>query len=209
MDVLALICWGLHEPTAAQQLLLLLISLSLLPCVSQELEFSNLFAVLHCIHAFFAAKVACLDPMFVESQGNAATTGFPSLTGIPCNPQTPKLKYTTWQVLLRPDAQWKDFWKNGGLGWTAALTLEEIFSSGRKYLITFPKCWTFGKKFGPEVNLYCAHKMCNVERLFKLSLSSWSLNPLLINTLRKKSAGSFSFFFSKIFLEFGRGGFRS
>lgn len=68
-----------------------------LPLVSvfQELEFSNLFAVLHCIHAFFAAKVACLDPMFVESQGNAATTGFPSLTGIPCNPQTPKLKYAT------------------------------------------------------------------------------------------------------------------
>lgn len=63
--------------------------------VFQELEFSNLFAVLHCIHAFFAAKVACLDPMFVESQGNAATTGFPSLTGIPCNPQTPKLKYAT------------------------------------------------------------------------------------------------------------------
>ncbi|CAF98462.1 unnamed protein product, partial [Tetraodon nigroviridis] len=39
----------------------------------QELEFSNLFAVLHCIHAFFAAKVACLDPMFVESQGTATT----------------------------------------------------------------------------------------------------------------------------------------
>uniref|UniRef100_A0A3B4E1V6 Syntrophin, gamma 1 n=1 Tax=Pygocentrus nattereri TaxID=42514 RepID=A0A3B4E1V6_PYGNA len=39
---------------------------------AKELEFSNLFAVLHCIHAFFAAKVACLDPMFVGSQ-NAAT----------------------------------------------------------------------------------------------------------------------------------------
>uniref|UniRef100_A0A087Y8J3 Syntrophin gamma 1 n=1 Tax=Poecilia formosa TaxID=48698 RepID=A0A087Y8J3_POEFO len=35
---------------------------------AKELEFSNLFAVLHCIHAFFAAKVACLDPVFVESQ---------------------------------------------------------------------------------------------------------------------------------------------
>ncbi|KAM7400491.1 hypothetical protein PAMA_004941 [Pampus argenteus] len=62
---------------------------------SKELEFSNLFAVLHCIHAFFAAKVACLDPMFVESQGNAATTGIPSLSSISCNSQTPKLKYAT------------------------------------------------------------------------------------------------------------------
>uniref|UniRef100_A0A8C8G013 PH domain-containing protein n=1 Tax=Oncorhynchus tshawytscha TaxID=74940 RepID=A0A8C8G013_ONCTS len=42
---------------------------------AKELEFSNLFAVLHCIHAFFAAKVACLDPMFVESQGAATTAG--------------------------------------------------------------------------------------------------------------------------------------
>ncbi|CDQ56973.1 unnamed protein product [Oncorhynchus mykiss] len=42
---------------------------------AKELEFSNLFAVLHCIHAFFAAKVACLDPMFLESQGAATTTG--------------------------------------------------------------------------------------------------------------------------------------
>lgn len=61
----------------------------------QELEFSNLFAVLHCIHAFFAAKVACLDPMFVESQGTATTTGFPSLSSISCNSQTAKLKYAT------------------------------------------------------------------------------------------------------------------
>ncbi|XP_045570686.1 gamma-1-syntrophin isoform X2 [Salmo salar] len=42
---------------------------------AKELEFSNLFAVLHCIHAFFAAKVACLDPVFLESQGAATTTG--------------------------------------------------------------------------------------------------------------------------------------
>eukprot|EP00064_Thunnus_orientalis_P001831 superscaffoldBa00000127_g1834 len=62
---------------------------------AKELEFSNLFAVLHCIHAFFAAKVACLDPMFVESQGNATTTGIPSLSSISCNSQTPKLKYAT------------------------------------------------------------------------------------------------------------------
>lgn len=61
----------------------------------QELEFSNLFAVLHCIHAFFAAKVACLDPMFVESHGTATTTGIPSLSSISCNSQTPKLKYAT------------------------------------------------------------------------------------------------------------------
>lgn len=69
-------------------------------CLSQELEFSNLFAVLHCIHAFFAAKVACLDPMFVESQGTATTTGIASLSSLSCNSQTPKLKYATWQVLL-------------------------------------------------------------------------------------------------------------
>ncbi|XP_043921428.1 gamma-1-syntrophin [Protopterus annectens] len=40
---------------------------------AKELEFSNLFAVLHCIHSFFAAKVACLDPLYVGSQGSAAT----------------------------------------------------------------------------------------------------------------------------------------
>uniref|UniRef100_G3Q1F4 Syntrophin gamma 1 n=1 Tax=Gasterosteus aculeatus aculeatus TaxID=481459 RepID=G3Q1F4_GASAC len=62
---------------------------------AKELEFSNLFAVLHCIHAFFAAKVACLDPIFVESQGNATPAGFPSLCSISCNSQTPKLKYAT------------------------------------------------------------------------------------------------------------------
>uniref|UniRef100_A0A665X0W7 Syntrophin, gamma 1 n=1 Tax=Echeneis naucrates TaxID=173247 RepID=A0A665X0W7_ECHNA len=62
---------------------------------AKELEFSNLFAVLHCIHAFFAAKVACLDPMFVESHGAATTTGIPSLSSISCNSQTPKLKYAT------------------------------------------------------------------------------------------------------------------
>ncbi|XP_042712964.2 gamma-1-syntrophin isoform X3 [Chrysemys picta bellii] len=39
---------------------------------AKELEFSNLFAVLHCIHSFFAAKVACLDPLYVGSQ--AATS---------------------------------------------------------------------------------------------------------------------------------------
>lgn len=72
-----------------------IINLSACSCLFQELEFSNLFAVLHCIHAFFAAKVACLDPMFVESQGTATTTGFPSLSGISCNSQTAKLKYAT------------------------------------------------------------------------------------------------------------------
>ncbi|XP_061652749.1 gamma-1-syntrophin isoform X3 [Phyllopteryx taeniolatus] len=59
---------------------------------AKELEFSNLFAVLHCIHAFFAAKVACLDPMFVESQAAAANAGIPSLASISCNSHTPKLK---------------------------------------------------------------------------------------------------------------------
>ncbi|KAA0711651.1 Gamma-2-syntrophin [Triplophysa tibetana] len=34
----------------------------------QELEFSNLTAVLHCIHAFIAAKVATVDPVFINSQ---------------------------------------------------------------------------------------------------------------------------------------------
>uniref|UniRef100_A0A3Q2ZM22 Syntrophin gamma 1 n=1 Tax=Hippocampus comes TaxID=109280 RepID=A0A3Q2ZM22_HIPCM len=60
---------------------------------AKELEFSNLFAVLHCIHAFFAAKVACLDPMFVESRATAANAGIPSLGSISCNSHTPKLKY--------------------------------------------------------------------------------------------------------------------
>uniref|UniRef100_A0A672GDV5 Syntrophin, gamma 1 n=1 Tax=Salarias fasciatus TaxID=181472 RepID=A0A672GDV5_SALFA len=63
---------------------------------AKELEFSNLFAVLHCIHAFFAAKVACLDPMFLDSGAtSAAAAGIPSLSGLSCNSQTPKLKYVT------------------------------------------------------------------------------------------------------------------
>ncbi|XP_029581235.1 gamma-1-syntrophin isoform X3 [Salmo trutta] len=63
---------------------------------AKELEFSNLFAVLHCIHAFFAAKVACLDPVFLESQGAATTTGgAPTRTSVSCNTQTSKIKYST------------------------------------------------------------------------------------------------------------------
>uniref|UniRef100_A0A6Q2YCX3 Syntrophin C-terminal PH domain-containing protein n=1 Tax=Esox lucius TaxID=8010 RepID=A0A6Q2YCX3_ESOLU len=34
----------------------------------KELEFANLTAVLHCIHSFIAAKVASVDPVFVNSQ---------------------------------------------------------------------------------------------------------------------------------------------
>ncbi|XP_073187333.1 gamma-1-syntrophin isoform X10 [Lepidochelys kempii] len=55
--------------------------------ILKELEFSNLFAVLHCIHSFFAAKVACLDPLYVGSQ--AATSAVATTSG------TGKLKYTT------------------------------------------------------------------------------------------------------------------
>ncbi|XP_073924620.1 gamma-1-syntrophin isoform X5 [Castor canadensis] len=54
---------------------------------AKELEFSNLFAVLHCIHSFFAAKVACLDPLFL---GNQATTSAASSSAT-----TSKAKYTT------------------------------------------------------------------------------------------------------------------
>ncbi|XP_049673297.1 gamma-1-syntrophin isoform X3 [Accipiter gentilis] len=54
---------------------------------AKELEFSNLFAVLHCIHSFFAAKVACLDPLYVGSQATASAAPTTSGTG--------KLKYTT------------------------------------------------------------------------------------------------------------------
>ncbi|XP_062379661.1 gamma-2-syntrophin [Sardina pilchardus] len=34
----------------------------------KELEFANLTAVLHCIHSFIAAKVASVDPVFVNNQ---------------------------------------------------------------------------------------------------------------------------------------------
>ncbi|KAL0969373.1 hypothetical protein UPYG_G00226200 [Umbra pygmaea] len=34
----------------------------------KELEFANLTAVLHCIHSFIAAKVASVDPVFINSQ---------------------------------------------------------------------------------------------------------------------------------------------
>ncbi|EPY76330.1 gamma-1-syntrophin [Camelus ferus] len=54
---------------------------------AKELEFSNLFAVLHCIHSFFAAKVACLDPFFLGSQAAASAASSSGLTG--------KAKYQT------------------------------------------------------------------------------------------------------------------
>ncbi|XP_006860148.1 PREDICTED: gamma-1-syntrophin-like [Chrysochloris asiatica] len=47
---------------------------------AKELEFSNLFAVLHCIHSFFAAKVACLDPLFIGSQATASTAASSATT---------------------------------------------------------------------------------------------------------------------------------
>uniref|UniRef100_A0A8B9GLP3 Syntrophin, gamma 1 n=1 Tax=Astyanax mexicanus TaxID=7994 RepID=A0A8B9GLP3_ASTMX len=62
---------------------------------AKELEFSNLFAVLHCIHAFFAAKVACLDPVFVGSQNTAASTAVPTLSSVSTGPQASKLKYSS------------------------------------------------------------------------------------------------------------------
>lgn len=37
----------------------------------QELEFQDLTAVLHCIHSFIAAKVASVDPVFIDSQSIA------------------------------------------------------------------------------------------------------------------------------------------
>ncbi|GAA6085231.1 gamma-1-syntrophin isoform X1 [Tachysurus ichikawai] len=60
---------------------------------AKELEFSNLFAVLHCIHAFFAAKVACLDPMFVGSPNSSAATALPTLTSVTSLGQAARLKY--------------------------------------------------------------------------------------------------------------------
>ncbi|TSL82580.1 Gamma-1-syntrophin [Bagarius yarrelli] len=60
---------------------------------TKELEFSNLFAVLHCIHAFFAAKVACLDPMFVGSSNSTAATSVPTLTSVTSLGQATRLKY--------------------------------------------------------------------------------------------------------------------
>ncbi|XP_032722906.1 gamma-2-syntrophin [Lontra canadensis] len=37
----------------------------------KELEFADLTAVLHCVHAFLAAKVASVDPTFMDSQSIA------------------------------------------------------------------------------------------------------------------------------------------
>ncbi|KAM9316415.1 gamma-2-syntrophin [Gastrophryne carolinensis] len=37
----------------------------------KELEFPDLTGVLHCIHSFIAAKVASMDPMFINSQSTA------------------------------------------------------------------------------------------------------------------------------------------
>ncbi|XP_066482413.1 gamma-1-syntrophin isoform X4 [Tiliqua scincoides] len=60
-----------------------------------ELEFSNLFAVLHCIHSFFAAKVACLDPLYVGSQATASAAGAATTAAVATTSGTSKLKYTT------------------------------------------------------------------------------------------------------------------
>ncbi|TRY60614.1 hypothetical protein DNTS_007573 [Danionella cerebrum] len=60
---------------------------------AKELEFSNLFAVLHCIHAFFASKVACLDPVFVSSQNSIMTPVVSSTSTIPAPSQISKIKY--------------------------------------------------------------------------------------------------------------------
>ncbi|NXC71564.1 SNTG2 protein, partial [Anhinga anhinga] len=38
---------------------------------TKELEFQDLTAVLHCIHSFIAAKVASVDPVFIDSQSIA------------------------------------------------------------------------------------------------------------------------------------------
>ena len=37
----------------------------------QELEFQDLAAVLHCVHSFMAAKVASVDPAFMDTQSIA------------------------------------------------------------------------------------------------------------------------------------------
>ncbi len=95
------------------------------PRCFQELEFSNLFAVLHCIHAFFAAKVACLDPMFVSSR-NAAMAPVVSATSTLTAPsQISKLKYTSWQTpatnLLLPDFE--------NVGWEEPALMNEWTST--------------------------------------------------------------------------------
>uniref|UniRef100_A0ACB8GDK7 Uncharacterized protein n=1 Tax=Sphaerodactylus townsendi TaxID=933632 RepID=A0ACB8GDK7_9SAUR len=41
------------------------------PVGKKELEFQDLTAVLNCIHSFIAAKVASLDPLFIDSQSIA------------------------------------------------------------------------------------------------------------------------------------------
>ncbi|KAJ6662116.1 hypothetical protein lerEdw1_012581, partial [Lerista edwardsae] len=62
---------------------------------AKELEFSNLFAVLHCIHSFFAAKVACLDPLYVGSQATASAASAATTAAVATSSGTSKLKYTT------------------------------------------------------------------------------------------------------------------
>lgn len=79
------------------------------PWCFQELEFSNLFAVLHCIHAFFAAKVACLDPMFVSSRNATLAPVVSTTSTLTAPPQISKIKYTSWQTPvtypLLPDSE--------------------------------------------------------------------------------------------------------
>lgn len=55
--------------TSSHVFLTLMPSLPLL--LRQELEFEDVTAVLHCVHSFLAAKVASVDPAFMDSQSSA------------------------------------------------------------------------------------------------------------------------------------------
>lgn len=161
----------------------------------QELEFSNLFAVLHCIHAFFAAKVACLDPVFVESQGTATNAGIPSLSGLSCNSQTPKLKYTTWQTLLslepakqpwpkkvdRTSGRWSTFW----------LSVSGVSGSALPEIPGFlEKLWTWLWVF----NSHRDDIKCAIKSIFE-----WFCLSLNYGTYRRHHNGN-AVLFSSLFL---------
>ncbi len=156
------------------------------PRCFQELEFSNLFAVLHCIHAFFAAKVACLDPMFVSSRNAAMAPVVSAASTLTAPSQISKLKYMSWQTpatyLLLPDFENVE-WEEPTLTneWTSTLkqtievcNIENLAISSRREsdsnVSHYVKSWMnfehFSIKFPAE----------NLSAVVARSLERWTLS---------------------------------
>lgn len=147
------------------------------PRCFQELEFSNLFAVLHCIHAFFAAKVACLDPMFVSSR-NAAMAPVVSATSTLTAPsQISKLKYTSWQT---PATYLLLDFEN--VGWEEPALTNEWTSTLKQ---TIEVCNIENLAISSDSNVsHCAKSWMNFEH-FSIKFPAENLSAVVARSLEK------------------------